>query len=516
MADQIGDPLGILHIGLATRHVTDMPGVADDEVETPFQHSIDRAPVNAGALHADLRHPKLLQPVPQRLQIVRHRPEGPDLLPRPLAWGADQDAGDDRLLMHVQPTTPLNDDLHPRLHPGEGDRDAAGIVETLLRVLPVPGGDKEWYLYAARAGLPLGVASHRSFVSLSTIARCKGSNKSARAATIFIDNGAPQALVGCHELDDGGFGVVRHDEFRNPVLRRPARGRAGLAFMLFCAAREGAMAGTRKIAAILVADVVGYSRLAGADEDRTLSRLRGLRSDLIDPAIDAHHGRIVKRTGDGILVEFRSVVDAVRCAIEVQQGLIERNAGLPPERRIEFRVGIHLGDVVEEADGDLMGDGVNIAARLEGIAKPGAICLSEQTYWQVKGRQDLAVADLGPTQLKNIAEPVRVYSLEVGKPALAKRAEPKRRTTLAPLGLGVAALVILVAASAWYFSGANRLPNVASTAAAPAAHLSIVVLPFKNLSGDPSQDYFADGVTDNLTTELSRIRNSFVIAAHTA
>jgi hypothetical protein len=128
------------------------------------------------------------------------------------------------------------------------------------------------------------------------------------------------------------------------------------------------MGGTRKIAAILVADMVGYSRLAGTDEDRTLSRLRGLRSDLIDPAIDAHHGRIVKRTGDGSLIEFRSVVDAVRCAIELQTGLIERNAGLPPERRIEFRVGIHLGDVVEETDGDLTGDGVNIAARLEGIA----------------------------------------------------------------------------------------------------------------------------------------------------
>jgi adenylate cyclase len=139
------------------------------------------------------------------------------------------------------------------------------------------------------------------------------------------------------------------------------------------------MAETRKIAAILVADVVGYSRLAAADEDRTLSRLRGLRSDLIDPAIAAHHGRIVKRTGDGILIEFRSVVDAVRCGIEVQNGLIERNAGLPPERRIEFRIGIHLGDVVEESDGDLMGDGVNIAARLEGT---GAIYLSEDAYRQ--------------------------------------------------------------------------------------------------------------------------------------
>ena len=132
------------------------------------------------------------------------------------------------------------------------------------------------------------------------------------------------------------------------------------------------MSETRKIAAILVADVVGYSRLAGADEDRTLSRLRGLRSDLIDPAIAAHHGRVVKRTGDGSIIEFRSVVDAVRCAIEMQNGMVERNAGLPSEKRIEFRMGIHLGDVVEESDGDLMGDGVNIAARLERVAAPAA------------------------------------------------------------------------------------------------------------------------------------------------
>src|SRR6476661_8574852 len=187
------------------------------------------------------------------------------------------------------------------------------------------------------------------------------------------------------------------------------------------------MSETRKIAAILVSDIVGYSRLARADEDRILARLRALRSDLIDPTIALHHGRIVKRTGDGSLIEFRSVVNAVRCAIEVQTAMVERNAGLPPERRIEFRVGIHLGDVVEESDGDLMGDGVNIAARLEGIAKPGAICLSEQAYWQVKSRLDLAVSDLGATQLKNIAEPVRVYSLEVGKAAQAKPAKPTAR-----------------------------------------------------------------------------------------
>ena len=240
------------------------------------------------------------------------------------------------------------------------------------------------------------------------------------------------------------------------------------------------MSETRKLAAILVADVVGYSRLAGADEDRTLARLRGLRSDLIDPAIAAHRGRIVKRTGDGSLIEFRSVVDAVRCAIEVQNGLVERNAGLPPERRIEFRVGIHLGDVVEESDGDLMGDGVNIAARLEGIAKPGAICLSEDAYRQVKGRLDLAVTDLGQPRLKNIAEPIRVYSLEVGEPAHAKPA-----------------------------------PAPAPEKSAP-PRLSMVVLPFANIGGGPEQEPFVDGVTESLTTDLSRIRGAVVIGRNTA
>jgi TolB-like protein len=188
---------------------------------------------------------------------------------------------------------------------------------------------------------------------------------------------------------------------------------------------------------------------------------------------------VVKRTGDGLLVEFRSVVDAVRCAIEVQHGMIERNAGLAPERRIEFRIGVHLGDVVEEADGDLMGDGVNIAARIEGIAKPGAICLSEDAYRQVKGRLDVAVIDLGPTQLKNIAEPIRLYSLEVGVPAQAR-------------------------------------PMPAPSEKPGPPRLSIVVLPFANIGGDPEQEHFVDGVTESLTTDLSRIRGSFVIGRNTA
>jgi hypothetical protein len=255
--------------------------------------------------------------------------------------------------------------------------------------------------------------------------------------------------------------------------------------------------------------------------DRILARLRALRSDLIDPIIAVHNGRVVKRTGDGAIVEFRSVVDAVRCAIEVQNGMAERNAGLAPERRIEFRIGIHLGDVVEETDGDLMGDGVNIAARLEGIAKPGAICLSEDAYRQVKSRLDLAVSDLGAIKLKNIAEPVRVYSLAVGKPAQAKPTKPApstQRSIPVLLGAGIVALIV-IAGSAWFFLGANRPATVTSNAPAAradAAHLSIVVLPFRNLSDDPSQDYFADGITENLTTDLSRIRNSFVIARNTA
>ena len=230
--------------------------------------------------------------------------------------------------------------------------------------------------------------------------------------------------------------------------------------------------------------MVGYSRLTGADEDRTLARLRALRSDLIDPTIAVHRGRVVKRTGDGALVEFRSVLDAVRCAIEIQNAMVERNAGVSAERRIEFRIGIHLGDVVEESDGDLMGDGVNIAARLEGIAQPGAICLSEDAYRQVKARLDLAATDLGPTQLKNIVEPIRAYAMEVGVPAQPKPVTLAEPAAPAPLAL----------------------PDKPS----------IAVLPFQNMSGDPEQEYFADGIVEDIITGLSRIKWLFVIARNSS
>ncbi len=197
---------------------------------------------------------------------------------------------------------------------------------------------------------------------------------------------------------------------------------------------------------------------------------------------------MVKRTGDGAIVEFRSVVDAVRCAVEIQNAMVERNAGVPEDRRIEFRIGIHLGDVVEESDGDLMGDGVNIAARLEGVAKPGGICLSEDAYRQVRGRLDLAVSDLGATQLKNIAEPVRVYSLQVGLPAQAKPVAPVE---------------------------AKSEDKAAARPALPDKP-SIAVLPFANMSGDAEQEYFVDGMVEDIITGLSRIKWLFVIARNSS
>ncbi len=236
------------------------------------------------------------------------------------------------------------------------------------------------------------------------------------------------------------------------------------------------MTAARKLAAILAADVVGYSRLAGADEDRTLARLRALRSELIDPTIAVHNGRVVKRTGDGSIVEFRSAVDAVRCAIEVQNAMIERNAGVAEDRRIVFRIGIHVGNVVEESDGDLMGDGVNIAARLEGICEPVGVCLSGAAYEHVRDKVKETFVDLGEMTLKNIARPVRAYAIRSGAPTLS--APPSDRPV--------------------------------------PPRLSLVVLPFANIGRGPEQDYFVDGVTESLTTDLSGIHGAFVIGRSTA
>ncbi len=208
----------------------------------------------------------------------------------------------------------------------------------------------------------------------------------------------------------------------------------------------------------------------------------------IDPTIAVHRGRVVKRTGDGSIVEFRSVVDAVRCAVEVQTAMVERNAGVPGDRRIVFRIGIHLGDVVEEADGDLMGDDVNIAARLEGVAEPGGISLSEDAYRQVKTCPDLAFKDLGQIQLKNIAEPIRVFAIETDLTARPNSALP------------------------W-----NPAAAAASTAALSQSDKpSIAVLPFQNIIGDPEQEYFADGIVEEVITALSRFTQLFVIARNSS
>jgi TolB-like protein/Tfp pilus assembly protein PilF len=230
----------------------------------------------------------------------------------------------------------------------------------------------------------------------------------------------------------------------------------------------------RKLAAILAADVAGYSRLTGIDEEGTLKRLRKLRRELINPAVSLHRGRIVKSTGDGILIEFPSVVEAVRCALDVQRGMDGRNADVPPEQRIEFRVGINVGDVVVEGD-DLLGDGVNVVARLEGFAEPGSICISEAAYQHIRDKLDLNFEDAGQQQLKNIARPVRVYRVRLSGAA------PSSRPAL-------------------------PLPDKPS----------IAVLPFQNMSGDPEQEYFADGIVEEIITALSRFRQLFVIARNSS
>ena len=243
------------------------------------------------------------------------------------------------------------------------------------------------------------------------------------------------------------------------------------------------MSQTRRLAAILAADVAGYSRLMGADEEGTLAALKTIRQELSDPKVKEHRGRIVKTTGDGLLVEFASVLDAVRCAVEVQQGMAARNAEVPEGRRIEFRIGINLGDVIRDGR-DIFGDGVNVAARLEALAEPGGICVSRVVRDQVRDRLDYTFEDMGERQVKNIARPLRVYTL--------------RRQAVANL------------------STISSPPTTSSSSPIAAPRLSIVVLPLANLSNDPEQQYFADGITEDLTTDLSRIAHSFVISRNTA
>ena len=236
----------------------------------------------------------------------------------------------------------------------------------------------------------------------------------------------------------------------------------------------------RRLTAILAADVAGYSRLMGADEEGTHERLKAHLCELVDSKISQHRGRTVKNTGDGLLAEFLSVVDAVRCAVEIQRGMAEREPEVPEEQRIRFRIGVNLGDVIAEQD-DIFGDGVNVAARLEALAEPGGICVSRVVRDQVRDKVDFSFEDLGEQQVKNIARPVRAFAL---------RPEPTPVLTLV---------------------GSAAIPQ---TAAAP--RLSIVVLPFDNLSNDPDQQYFADGITEDLTTDLSRLAGMLVISHNTA
>jgi TolB-like protein/class 3 adenylate cyclase/lipopolysaccharide biosynthesis regulator YciM len=293
------------------------------------------------------------------------------------------------------------------------------------------------------------------------------------------------------------------------------------------------MAATRRLAAILAADVAGYSRLMGADEEGTLDRLKAHRRQLVDPKIAEHRGRIVKTAGDGMLVEFPSVVDAVRCAVEVQRGMLDREWQIAEDQRIRFRVGVNLGDIIIDG-GDIFGDGVNVAARLEALAEPGGICMSRTVRNQVRDKLPYSFEDMGEQSVKNIARPVRVDAMS----AVAVAATP---LTAVPAQLGwarrVVALPAIIAASLvaiigipvaawWTWPNANPPASIQAQASPqsppaaanikPAPRLSVVVLPFTNLSNDPEQEYFVDSITDDLTTDLSRISDSFVIARTTA
>jgi len=288
----------------------------------------------------------------------------------------------------------------------------------------------------------------------------------------------------------------------------------------------------RHLAAILAADIAGYGRLMGEDEEGTLAALRMWRREIAEPRIKEHRGRIVKTTGDGFLVEFASVVDAVHCAVEMQRAMAERNADIPAERRIEFRIGINLGDIISEGR-DIYGDGVNVAARLEALAEPAGICISRVVRDQIRDKLPYIFEDMGEQQVKNIARPVRAYALSAQAvvatapsptPAASTRSGLARRPVIA--ASMVAAAFAIAIAGWWVWSRLPTAsmqpppeagaPTTSARSATTAPRLSIIVLPFENLSRDPDQDYFADGITEDLTTDLSRISGSFVIARNTA
>jgi adenylate cyclase len=269
----------------------------------------------------------------------------------------------------------------------------------------------------------------------------------------------------------------------------------------------------RRLAAVLAADVAGYSRLMGADEEGTLARLKAHRRELIDPKFREHRGRIVKTTGDGMLVEFASVVDAVRCAAEIQRGMLDREAEIEDDRRIRFRIGINLGDIIADGD-DIFGDGVNVAARLETLSDPGGICISRIVRNQIRDKLPYAFEDMGEQIVKNIVRPVRADRLTTAEiastplvPVQARHATPTRRNRYW-IALIAAGLILAIGAGTgswwvWFRPPANALgsaPSASTPKTAP--RLSIVVLPFANLSNDPEQEYFVDAITDDLTTDL--------------
>lgn len=272
----------------------------------------------------------------------------------------------------------------------------------------------------------------------------------------------------------------------------------------------------RRLAAILAADVVGYSRLVEADEAATLAAIKALRQEVIDPLLAEHHGRIVKLMGDGAIVEFASVVDAVACAVAVQKASVTQQAEVAPERRLVFRIGVNLGDVVVEEDGDLLGDGVNVAARLEQLCEPGGVLISGTAYDHLKGKLELALEPRGERRLKNIREPVRTYRVRMESATIGKAVgttgwdSPKWRWLAAAL----LALLALVGLAAWLrpWQPMVEAASIERMAFPLPDKPSLAVLPFRNMSGGPEQDYFVDGLTDDLITDLSKVSGLFIIA----